>query len=280
LIVCVIPLLFIFWKPKKLLWNIAVVLTPLCILLIGAYLTHSRGSLLALLALTLMAARRRIGTIPSLLLAVGLFIGASTLQFTGGREISATAGEGRTDLWGQSLQALATHPIFGVGFGNLSNFTDGHLTAHNTIAVCAAELGMFGMFFWCLFLFPTLRDVLMIASPKNTKEGNPTAVEESPFPHTIRKFDDIDKAEVNRLGSLLLFSLSGFLTAGWFLSRAFVMTLFLLGGMIEVIYAMALRSEVVSPRLALPRTLAYAGGMALSLVALLYVMVRAANLMH
>lgn len=280
LIVCVIPLIFIFWKPKKLLWNIPVVLAPLCILLFGAYLTHSRGSLVALAALALMTARRRIGTIPSLILAVGLFAGATTLHFTGGREISATAGAGRTDLWGESLQLLTTHPVFGVGFGNLDNYTDSHHTAHNTIAVCAAELGMFGMYFWCLYLFPAFSSALAIASPQKTNTERPIFVEESPFPQTISKIEKIDKAEVNRIGRLLLLSLATFLVAGWFLSRAFVMTLFLLGGMIEVIFEMALQRSIVTSRLPLPRTIVYAGGLAVILVFILYVMVRMANLMH
>jgi hypothetical protein len=36
-------------------------------------------------------------------------------------------------------------------------------------------------------------------------------------------------------------SFTGFLVAGWFLSRTYVMTFFLLGGMVEVVYEMALQ---------------------------------------
>jgi hypothetical protein len=139
---------------------------------------------------------------------------------------------------------------------------------------------MFGMYFWCLYLFPVFRSALLIASPKKTNTEQPVVVEDSPFPQAFRKIEDIDKAEVNRIGRLLFLSLATFLVAGWFLSRAFVMTLFLLGGMIEVIFEMALRRGIVGARLALPRTLAYAAGMAAFLVVILYIMVRIANLMH
>ena len=75
--------------------------------------------------------------------------------------------------------------------------------------------------------------------------------EEALFPEPARKIEEIDKAEVNRLGRLVVLSLTGFLVAGWFLSRAYVMTLFLLGGMAEVVFEMALEREMIASRLPL-----------------------------
>jgi hypothetical protein len=95
-----------------------------------------------------------------------------------------------------------------------------------------------------------------------------------------RTIEAIDKTEVNRLGQLLVLSLTGFLVAGWFLSRAFVMTLFLLGGMVEVVYEMALKRGMIAPRLRLARVLPYAGGFAVSLVLIMYIMLRVLNLTH
>jgi hypothetical protein len=278
LVVCVIPLVFIFWRPKRMLPNIVFVVLPECVLLYGIYLTHSRGALVALAAVAVVAARRRIGTLPSLLVAGGLFVAAMALHFTGGRDISASAGEDRTALWGESLQLLKSHPLFGVGFGNLGDYL-GH-TAHNSVAVCAAELGMFGLYFWSLFLFPTMRAALAIASPAKVSEGEPIVAEEGLFPQATRKIEAVDKAEINSLGRLVVLSLIGFLVAGWFLSRAFVMTLFLLGGMAEVVYQMALQRGMIAPRLRLARALPYAGVFAISLVLLMYIMLRILNLMH
>lgn len=278
LIVCVIPLMFIFWRSKKMLWNIACVILPVSALLFGAFLTHSRGALVALMAVAVVAARRRIGTLPALLIAGVLFAGAMALRFTGGRAISVDAGEDRTALWGESLQLFKSHPLFGIGIGNLPDYL-GH-TAHNSVAVCAAELGIFGLFFWSLFLFPTIRDALALASPSRVSEAEPVEPEEEHLPLPARKKEVIDKAEVNHLGRLMVLSLTGFLVAGWFLSRAFVMTYFLLGGMVEVVYEMALQSGMIAPRLRLPRVFFYAGGLAISLVLIIYVMLRIANSMH
>jgi len=278
LITCVLPLVFIFWRPQKTLRNIAFVILPVCVLLYGAYLTHSRGGMLALLAVVVLAARRRIGTLPALLLVGGLFAASMALHFTGGRDISADAGEDRTDLWGESMQLLKSHPLFGVGFGNLPDYL-GH-TAHNTIMVCAAELGTFGLYFWSLFLFPTVRDALAIASPQKVNEGQPVLPEETPFSTVSEKIEVLDKAEINRLGRLMVLSFTGFLVAGWFLSRAFVMTLFLLGGMTEVIFEMALQRGMISPRLPLARVLRYAGALAILLLVVMYITLRIVNLTH
>jgi hypothetical protein len=280
IIVCVTPLTFIFWRTKRIFQNIALVILPVCVLLVGTFLTHSRGTLMAMIAVAIVAARRRIGTLPALLLAGGLFAGAMALQFTGGRDISASAGEDRTALWGEGMQALKAHPLFGVGFGGLGDYTEDHLTAHNSVVVCAAELGMFGLYFWSLFLFPTMRDALTVASPMKVSEAKPIVPEEAPFPRAPRKIEVVDKAEINRMGRLLVLSLTGFLVAGMFLSRAFVMTLFLLGGMVEIVFQAALERGMIAPRLPLQRVLLYACVLSISLVLMMYVTVRILNLMH
>jgi hypothetical protein len=211
------------------------------------------------------------------LLAAALFAGSSALNYTGGRDISVESGAGRLDLWGDGLDLLKSHPLFGVGFNGMGDYTGGH-TAHNSLVVCAAELGLFGLYFWSLFLFPTLRDVLVIASPDKVSEAGPIVVEQAPPWQLTEKLETVDRDEICRLGRLMLLSLTGFLVAGWFLSRAFVMTLFLLGGMGEVVFEMALRQGMVSPRLPPARVLRFAGVLAISMLVLMYIMLRITNL--
>jgi O-antigen ligase len=277
-IVSVIPLVFIFWRSKRTMLNIVLVILPVSVLLYGAYLTHSRGALVALMAAAVVAARRRIGTLPALLVAGVLFAAAIALHFTGGREISAESGAGRMALWGEGLELMKSHPLFGVGYGNMKDYSD-H-TAHNSIAVCAAELGLTGLFFWSMFLFPTVRNALALASPSKVSEGEPVEPAEEFVQLPARKIEVIDKAEVNRLGRLLIISLTGFLVTGWFLSRAYVMTLFLLGGITEVVFEMAFRQGMIAPRLPYTRVMPYAAVLAISLVLLMYIMLRVTNLTH
>jgi hypothetical protein len=270
LLVCVIPLVFIFWRPKKLVRNTLVVLLPVCGLLYGTFLTHSRGALFALMAMAIVAGRRRIGTIPALLLAGALFFVAFANGFTGGRDISS--GSGRTVLWAMSIGLLKSHPLFGVGFGQLADQMG--MTAHNSIMVCAAETGMFGLFFWSMFLLSTLRDALTLASPEKVSKGEPNAPENELPGYVTRPKDLIEKPEIIRLGRLVVLSFTGFLTAGFFLSRAFVLTLFLLGGIAEVVYQWALQREMVSPRLKLGRLMLYSAPLAIALVVGVYIFIR------
>jgi hypothetical protein len=152
------------------------------------------------------------------------------------------------------------------------------LTAHNSLVVCAAELGLVGLFFWCLYLFPTVRDALAVASPVNLSEGQQIIPEEGNYLQVARKVEVIDKAEVNRLGRLIVMSLTGFLVAGWFLSRSYVLTLFMLGGIVEVIYQMAIDRGMIAPRWALGRIMKYALGLEVCLVILIYILIRFLNL--
>lgn len=280
LIVCTIPLMFLFWRPKQTARNFAVVLLPVCVLVDGVFLTHSRGALLALMTVAIFAARRRIGTVPALAIGAGLFAAAMALHFTGGRAISAESGSDRTTLWGESLGILKSHPVFGVGMNQMPEYTDSHHTAHNSLAVCAAELGAFGLYFWSLFLFPTLRNALAIASPTQVAEGVPIEGEKELFPSAAAKAEILDPEEINRLGRLLVLSLTGFLVAGWFLSRAFVVTLFMLGGMVEAVYEMALRGGMIAPRMQFARVARFAALLAFMLVLMMYLLLRTVNLTH
>lgn len=280
LVVCVIPLVFILWRPRRMVRNIVLVLLPVSVLLFGVFLSHSRGALLALLALAVVAARRRVGTLPALMLAAGLFFAAMALHFTGGRDISAESGSDRTALWSEGLELLKSHPLFGVGIGQMQEYTSEHLTAHNTVVVCAVELGLTGLYFWSLFLFASLRDSLAVASLPKVGEAVPIVSEGEPSPQGTGELEAIDRAEVKRMGRLVVLSFTGFLVAGWFLSRAYVMTFFLLGGIAEVVYEMALQRGMIAPRLPKARVLSYSGIFAISLVLLMYILLRLTNLMH
>lgn len=278
LLVCEIPLLFIFWRPKKRIRNFAFVIVPACVLLYGIYLTHSRGALVALVVVILVAARRRIGTLPAAVIAAGLFAGAMALHFTGGRAISVDAGAGREELWAEGLEMLKASPLFGVGFGHFGDYAIN--TAHNSIVVCAAELGLFGFYFWSLFLFATVRNAFLITSPEKVAAAEGTEIGDDLSPFRSWKGPELDKSETNHLGYCLFLSFTGFLAAGWFLSRAFVMTFFLLGGMVEVIYEAARRKGMVAPRLPLSRNLFYSLLFSISLLMSVYLLLRAFNLMR
>jgi hypothetical protein len=277
LLVCVIPLIFIFWRPKKRLSNMLLVIPPAALLLFGVFLTHSRGALLALIVVMALGSRRRIGTVPAAMLAGCIFLGAMALQFSGGRDVSASAGEDRTALWGEGLAAFRTHPLIGVGYRNLPEYTDAHLTAHNSIIVCAAELGMVGFYFWSVFLFATFKDGIATISPTRIKDEEIIETSEVLYPNAAVSLESVSKEEIHRMGRCVLLSLVGYLVAGWFLSRAIVVTLFVLGGMAEAVFQMAQDRGMISSRPSFGKLLPQSAGLAVGLLATMYVLIRTLN---
>ncbi len=132
----------------------------------------------ALLAVILFASRKKLGTVPAVIIAVVLFAGAGAVGWSGGRDVSVEQGEGRMEAWATGIQLLKSHPLFGVGMGRFTEFF--YITAHNTIMVCAAETGMFGLFWWATFVFATVRDAIVTASGEEFR---------------LRKKKDTDEAE-------------------------------------------------------------------------------------
>ena len=278
LLVCIVPLMFIFWRPKKMFRNSFVVIIPVFVLVFGIFLTHSRGALLALTAMALVAGRRKIGTVPAAILAGCFFVGALGLQFAGGRNISASAGEDRVALWGEAIAVFRSHPIFGVGFHNLPDYTDSHLTAHNSVMVCASELGILGFYCWSVFLFVSFSRASATASAEKLSDGKPLVKEEAPFPRRVASVETLEKDDINILGQSFLIALVGYFVTGWFLSRALTFTTFMLGGFSEAGYQLALNRGMISKRPPLLKVLWKSGIMAIGLLIALYIMVRILNL--
>lgn len=149
-----LALLFVAWRNGRAVANFLLVFVPAGLLLWATYLTHSRGALVGLAVLGLVAARNKIGTSASLILAFGLALGLLALDFTGGRGISASEGADRLSAWSTGLELFKGSPIFGIGFGNFTNFNE-H-TAHNSFVLCLAELGLLGTTLWLALLVTTI----------------------------------------------------------------------------------------------------------------------------
>src|SRR6202041_2541359 len=163
-----LPLIFIAWRQGRPLANSLSVLAPAALLLWAVYLTHSRGALIALGVLGLAAARKRLGTTASLALAGVLAITLLALDFTGGRGISASEGADRLTAWATGLELFKHSPIFGIGFGNFTDFNE--ITAHNSIVLCLAELGLVGATMWLpLFVTTTMGLNTLFSQTKSSK---------------------------------------------------------------------------------------------------------------
>jgi O-antigen ligase len=148
-----LPLVFIAWRRGRVVTNFFVVLLPAALLLWTTYLTHSRGGLIALAAVALMAARKKLGTPASMALAAVFTFGMLALDFTGGRGISAADGADRLEAWANGLEMFKSAPLFGIGFNGFTDLYE--ITAHNSFVLSLAELGILGSTLWLALLVTT-----------------------------------------------------------------------------------------------------------------------------
>jgi hypothetical protein len=145
------------------------VLVPSGLLLWTTYLTHSRGGLIALAAIALMAARKKLGTSASAVLAAVFIFGMLALDFTGGRGISAADGADRLQAWANGLEMFKRAPLFGIGFGSFTDFNE--ITAHNSFVLCLAELGLIGSTLWMALLVTTTMGLNRLIGVQNRKQA-------------------------------------------------------------------------------------------------------------
>jgi O-antigen ligase len=145
--VMLIPLLWLRWKRGRFASNFLFTLVPAGILVVAVYFTHSRGGFIALLAIILFGFKDKIGLVKSAIFVAIACVGLLALDISGGRGINDDDG-GRVAAWATGLQIFKTHPIFGIGIDNFSDYNETGNTAHNSYVLCLAELGMFGYFFW------------------------------------------------------------------------------------------------------------------------------------
>lgn len=343
-LVGLIPCMFLFWRKGRTVGNLLLVYFPVLVLMFGMFLTHSRGGMVALLVIAIVLGYRKMGLIPSVIAGGLLFVAISALGWSGGREVNAESGSDRTDAWGVGMQLIRTHPIFGVGYGRFSDFYV--ITAHNTVMVCAAEIGLVGFFFWTLLILSSVWDVNTAArNPDAKKEKVAKDVDPSerflstlalepeamvsgvaraparlshaaligyreergasgfadfdtlgasvPEPALVAaesrlnaRFDPfqpedeagLPEAEVRRLARVMVLCLTGILTAGWFLSRAYTMVLFIYIGLAVAVYRLAFQSGFAPRPVKFGKAAKRAAFTSSALLTMVYILLRITNL--
>ncbi|SEL09391.1 O-antigen ligase [Pseudoxanthomonas sp. GM95] len=239
-------LLRIFWLSTGLL------------LLYGIYLTNSRGALLAVAALLGVWLWRRYGTIVA---AVFGSMGLAALLLLPSRLADLSPDEesasGRVDAWYEGFQMFISHPLFGVGADNFTDYN--HLTAHNSLILVLAETGFIGFTLWLGFIGYSFRMMFTVLRHKP----------ELPDAAAVAAW----KTE-RAVAMTLLLSLSGWLVTAFFLSRSYALVLYLLTALMVAAYANARRQFPSLPGFEIGRDWVRLGMVAAMTVAGLYVVVK------
>lgn len=289
-LVSLIPMVFL-WRARSWFVTVMLCLPPVALLVTGMYFTHSRGGALALMATLVVALRRKLGTVPAAVLAGSLFAASLAIGWSGGRDVSMEAGGDRLDAWSTGLDFIKQHPLTGVGAGRFADFNS--ITAHNSIVVCAAEIGLPGFVCWVFMVFAALRGAIAVGSwtphsEEKTQEKEAAAATSArvvnpylrgpaiPPQHAAfatayaptsalaalgtvnaasprvggrgpallqgeqsAAADEAWQKQIRGMARILVCSLTGFLVAGWFISRAFSTWLFFYCGLSFALVRMA-----------------------------------------
>jgi O-antigen ligase len=200
----------------KLFW-LACILT----ILYGIFLTNSRGAMLGVLIVIGAYIWYRRGLIVAGVLGA---CGLAAMKLLSSRMQELDAGEesanGRVDAWYEGLQMFKSHPIFGVGPGNFTDYNQ--LTAHNSFVLVLAETGFVGYVLWLSLIGYTF---WMVAAVLRLK---PDPVE-SPERHAAWLIE-------RPMALTLLLSLCGMFTCAFFLSRSYMIVLYVVLAIVTGFY--------------------------------------------
>jgi len=270
-LVMVIPFLWIRWRPGSHLRNLGFVIAPSLLSVWGIYLTHSRGAVVALVVILMFALKGRVRLTYSVLGGALAFAALLALNLSGGRDISLEAGSDRLQLWGDGLGLFLQSPLFGIGYVNFAGENHGH-TAHNSFIVCLAELGIIGYAFWVGLVGFTISGLNWLISRSHSEAGNADATDAANG--RITEESAMGDADVHKLATALRISLLGFLSAAFFLSRAYVLTLYLMLGL--AIALLRLTSEADEPGAEQPmsRLIGVSAGLGVAAILVVYLTLR------
>lgn len=196
---------------RRLFWWAAALL-----LLYGVYLTDSRGAFLAVMAMAGVWLWLRRGLLVAGVMGVA---GMSVLMMLPTRMQELDAGEssayGRIEAWYDGIQMFIGNPLFGVGVGNFTTHT--LLTAHNSFVLVLAETGIIGYTVWLAMVgYCFLMPVIVLRLPA--------------------AIDDPGLQELwtreRQMAMTLLILQVGFYACAFFLSRSYVILLYIMLGLV------------------------------------------------
>lgn len=221
-----LPFTSYLWRTSKTWYYRWTWFAGSCLIVYAIYLTNSRGAILGLAFLLGLFFVQRRGLfaailVGALLLPFGLLL-PSRLGTIDAQEESAA---GRIEAWYEGHQMFFENPFFGVGKGN---FTEYHtLTAHNSFILVYSELGLVGYFLWLSFIALSIYMLWSIHThtPPKTTEG------------ILPEADNWLKTKA--MANTLLFTWAGFLIPSFFLSRSYLILLFILSALSVGLYQYA-----------------------------------------
>ncbi len=217
ILVSVMPLCFFFAIVSRGVLFKILFLSIIIPLALGVIATESRGGFISMAATIFVALRGFFHPTKFIIISVvagGLLFGVAPARMTGG--MSDDSSSSRIDFWGEATVYFKMYPLFGTGFQ--TNYEMLHHATHNSYVQAYSELGVFGYTFWFLAVIFAMYSMLRLskALPENDEE----------------------KSLVFWM-QCVISSLVGYYAAGFFLSRAYVLPLYVMFAMTAACYSIS-----------------------------------------
>jgi O-antigen ligase len=209
-ILCITPFAFLATRGARARVVRVFWVAASAVLVVGLYLTNSRGGILTFAAIAGLLLVKKFGVwkgaAAGFLLGVGAFLfGPSRMSTISLEEASAFQ---RMVTWQDGIAQFLASPLFGIGadaWGDKVN----RMIPHNSFIHCAAELGLLGLLPWVLLIYLSLRNTLFVSKDERSAE--------------LPLF--------RRCSEALFFALVGFVIASMFISKPYHPLLFILVGL-------------------------------------------------
>lgn len=179
------------------------------LLVSGMMTTHSRGGLVALTVVVPLTISAFMKPVWQKLALWGLGLGWLMVLPLSGRLMDASASD-RVIFWGAANDAFKAHPLFGVGYGLIWEYTDDR-AVHNAFLTCSAELGLFGYWHWFGLIVASFLGLMYV--------GRTLKLRREPETRYLRVYAGMVRA-----------SFGAYLASSFFLSRAYAWPFFFLVG--------------------------------------------------
>ena len=142
------------------------------------------------------------------------------------------------------------HPIFGVGPNMYTEYNP--LTAHNSFVLILAETGIIGFTLWLAFIIYCFRMMWVGSRPLGELawESSATPEGDGDAEASLAELDALEAgiAEGRAIALTLLLSLIGFCVSAFFLSRSYVIILYLLAALVVAQYTDMRQDDPDLPR--------------------------------
>lgn len=290
MLVVSLPLVALAWRKGAGLRNLLLVVAPSIFLLWGVKLTQSRGAVVSLFVLMVLVLQRRMGRMAALASGGVIAFALASFMIVGRAMSNDASASGRIEAWSVGIQLLKSHPLFGVGYGAFTEYNE--LTAHNSFVLAFAELGMFGYAIWLAMLITSILQLRAVAAG-----GGAAADARVPLPApapvraTAAHSGSVKLAapavytppvrpplalppELVRCARAILLALYTFLAAGFFLSRSYATSLYILIGLACACIGIARQHDPQLGALPLSKLAVYVAVAEVTTIVAIYVLVK------